>query len=333
MALTRRQIVKAVRYNRRNASRLGWLDRYARILWLLGLARAEPDAQQFAQALAAWQGNEGLEPDGMLGPTTWGVMEPRAQGSGGTGRAPTWLQPAGPPTRPNTQRVVTTPPPPAAAGGEPRWIQIARAQRQRWDEEIAGWNDASRARNAEAHLDWDEAYFVASPRWGRGVHAIGHEKPSGRRSNIDWCAAFVNYCLHTAGVSHTGSAGAASFRSNSRWTFEMLEEPRVGCVLVVGNNDTPAHVGFLVGWEQLRSSPRGNVRDGRGIRLLGGNQRGERITVKIERRDLLAPSRSQGGVRTPYLWPQVGIPNCNITLPTEQGHHCHHIHTARDIDD
>lgn len=321
MRLTRRKAIQAVRYNRARAEAVGWVGRYSQILWVLGMDRVTPSAEGFAQSLADWQARQrGLVVDGKLGPDTWRRLEPETRFSLGSSRRPEWLRPREPRQRPNTQRVRQTAPPREGVG--PEWIQIALAQRRRWNEEIDSWGSDRDPGDAETYLDWDEQYFAAAPMWGGSVHAPGETPRAGR--NMHWCAAFVNYCLHTAGYSHTGSAGAGSFAARNRWTFRALEEPRQGCVIVVGNGG-PAHVAFLYSWEGLPSSPGGHVvTDGMRVNLLGGNQ-GDRISISRDRRRLIA-ARDRNGVTSPYFWPEVGAPNCNIDLPTERAHHCHHIH-------
>ncbi len=85
---------------------------------------------------------------------------------------------------------------------------------------------------------------------------------------LDWCAAFINYCLETAGYSGTGHPGARSFFWNKHQHFIKLEEPVYGCVAVFRNRnfDEPewetglGHVGFVTSWTDTT------------LTLLGGNQ-------------------------------------------------------------
>lgn len=318
MRLTPQQTANAVHYNTRNARKVGWADRYAQIASIFGLDRMTPSPEGFAQAVADWQAaNPPLKPDGKLGPKTWTQLEPHTRFSTAPVPLPGWLQQ---PSVPISPRIAPAP----RAGTGPAWMQIAEAERQRWNTEIASWTDQGRARNAERFLDWDEAYFAAAPMWGGRVHEIGDTPREGR--NLHWCAAFVNYCLHRAGYSHTGSAGAGSFVQSGSWAFQALEEPREGCVIVVGNA-SPAHVAFLQSFRGLPRNPGGDVQNTESvtIRLLGGNQ-SDRITISNDRRNLLS-ARGRNGVVSPYLWPEVGAPNCNISLPTEQAHYCRYIHS------
>lgn len=317
MRLTPQKAAKAARYNTRKAQSIGWDQRYAQLVSIFELDRMTPTPEGFAQAVADWQANNPpLTVDGMLGPGTWARLEPHTLFSTAPVPLPAWLQaPA-----PAPPRQVPAP----RIGSGPLWMQVAEAQRQRWNAEIADWADQSRRSDAEQYLDWDEQYFAASPMWGGVVHDPGETPRAGR--NMHWCAAFVNYCLHRAGYSHTGSAGAGSFIQSHSWHFEALREPRQGCVVVVGRS-SPAHVAFLYDFSGLPSDPGGNVRNTSSvtIRLLGGNQ-DDRITISNDRRNLLA-ARGRNGVRSPYLWPEVGPARCNIELPTERQHYCRHIHS------
>ena len=327
MSLTDREARQAVRYNRRSAARVGWRNAYPRIACLFGLDRQSVTQVLFAYAVYDWQKAQvpGLTADGKLGPSTWGKLRRELDQkvrSTPNIPIPAWLGGLGG----GGQTIA-----PAPAGGPgPRWFQIARAQAQRWATEIDGWGSDRNAADPETELNWDEAYFAASPRWGDRTHDLD-ELPNVQ--NRDWCAAFVNYCLHRAGYSHTGSAGAHSFLWRWAWHFEALREPRQGCVIVVGDASTGmgAHVAFLDSWRNVPSNPGGHVQNTHDLtfHLLGGNQ-GGRVNSRPERvranRDMLA-ARGSNGVTSPYLWPLQGPPRCNIgtVIPTERPHHCHYV--------
>jgi hypothetical protein len=73
----------AMRLNRRYRESLGWNQFYAQINDLLlpfsGQQNVSLGEEAFAQALAAWQQQQGFsnkDSDGVLGPQTWGVMQP-----------------------------------------------------------------------------------------------------------------------------------------------------------------------------------------------------------------------------------------------------------------
>lgn len=85
---------------------------------------------------------------------------------------------------------------------------------------------------------------------------------------VDWCAAFVNYCLITSGHMGTDHPGARSFFWNKKNQFHVLSGPQPGAIAVrryapftdpkwtTGNG----HVGFVVSWTSTT------------VTLLGGNQ-------------------------------------------------------------
>lgn len=328
MSLTDREARDAARYNRRSAASVGWKAQYPRIAVLLGLDRMSVDAATFARAIHDWQASQKppLTKDGKIGPNTWSrlrtVLDQEVRMTVNV-PLPAWLSDGG--SASSSSPTIIAPAP--ATGGGPRWFQIARAEELRWRQEINRWTADKNRRNAEAELEWDEAYFAASPYWGARTHEPG-EVPSVK--NMDWCAAFANYCLHRAGFSHTGSAGANSFLKSRLWQFNALTEPAQGCVIVVGNPDTGkgAHVAFLDSWSNLPSSPNGHVehKSDRIFHLLGGNQNQKVCSQrdgKSRNRSMLA-AKGQNGVTSPYLWPLQGGPTCNIgsVIATERPHHC-----------
>lgn len=76
-------LANAVRLNNFYADNLGWRSRYDDINTLLlpysGLVGVSLNEEEFAYALAAWQQAQGFsnrDSDGILGPTTWRVMQP-----------------------------------------------------------------------------------------------------------------------------------------------------------------------------------------------------------------------------------------------------------------
>jgi uncharacterized protein (TIGR02594 family) len=316
MRLSPEDARKAARYNLRNASRVGWPARWTQIASILEIGPVSITAEEFAQRLADWQAaNRPLTGDGMLGNRTWDRMEPLTRFSTAARPRPGWL-PGDAPAQPRA--------PTLGPAGDAPWMQIAEAQMQRWDAEIAGLPPERRA-VAERHLDWDEEYFAAAPYWGGRVHNVG-DRPSTDRSP-HWCAAFVNYCLHRTGYSHTGSAGAGSFVARGRWRFQALTSPRRGCIAVVGGG-SPAHVAFLWEFRGLPDDPRGDVENDRSVvvKLLGGNQ-SQRVKISNEGRNLLAATDSRG-VRSPYLWPEIGEATCNVDVPTARPHFCYHVHAS-----
>ncbi len=312
MSLTPRQVVQAIRYNAASAERVGWLPHYRQVAGALGIGAERPTPKAFCVAVGAWQdSNRPLSVDGKIGPNTWAQMRRRAATGAGSAIAPDWLGAA-----------TAAADPVARTGVGPAWLQVAQGERLRWDRETR--------RAAEVHMSRDEEYFQASPYFGGRVKDRGVVPPNAGRH--DWCAAFANWCLHSAGYSHTGSAGAHSFIVPRLWAFTALPEPRQGCVVVVGTEDSTrgAHVGFLWSFRNLPSNPNGHVsiqgRAGRRLELLGGNQ-GQRVSVKNERRRMLA-CRDRQGVTSPYLWPERGAANCNHLPASDQGHFCGRIHAT-----
>lgn len=143
----------------------------------------------------------------------------------------------------------------APVGGltlEPRWLQLAYEEMRRGVREVAG--PAANPRIVEYHSS-------------TSLKATSDE--------VAWCAAFVGWCLETAGVRASGSAAARSYLT---WGAGLSPaHPPVGAVMVLarGNGgqpgadvtDAPGHVGFFFGWGE----------PGR-ILLLGGNQ-GDQVSI------------------------------------------------------
>lgn len=313
----------AVSYNNKSMKQIGWSKQFTKVATLLAI-RGTATRQSFAQSLASWQGGQKppLKPDGKLGKTTWRQMKPMLVRVAAVGSLPAWVNQ--PPARP-PQSVIA--PQIGLVGGfaGASWMGVARHEMVGWNLERGGMT-ALQQQKTEEFTDTDESYFAASPRWGNVTHDLG--VGPGRR-NRDWCAAFVNYCLHRAGFSHTGSAGAASFAKRSSWSFNSLEEPRVGCVIVLGERPG-SHVGFLADVTSLPTNPRGDVEvrelPRAGVLLLGGNQT-QRVCENRFRRSLLS-ARGRNGVVSPYFWPLQGGANCNISFTTARAHGCNYTHNG-----
>lgn len=85
---------------------------------------------------------------------------------------------------------------------------------------------------------------------------------------VDWCAAFVNYCLERAGYRGSNHPGARSFFWDEHDRFLPVTAPRRGCIAVFRKPPFadpawptgPGHVGFVVDWTNDK------------LELLGGNQ-------------------------------------------------------------
>ena len=84
-----------------------------------------------------------------------------------------------------------------------------------------------------------------------------------KSDEVDWCSAFVNWCMLKAGIDGTNSAAAKSWLNWGKG----LSRPERGCIVVF---DVPppaeawkGHVAFYVGE---------STTDAAFIRVLGGNQ-------------------------------------------------------------
>lgn len=83
---------------------------------------------------------------------------------------------------------------------------------------------------------------------------------------VPWCAAFVGWCLMSAGVKSTLSAVARSYLSLGK----VLKDPEIGCIVILrrGSSKWQGHVGFYMG-----SLGQGT------IEVLGGNQ-GDKVSIQ-----------------------------------------------------
>ena len=146
----------------------------------------------------------------------------------------------------------------SAAGAAQDWMDIAKREAALPEHERSQWNDPGenpRILN----------YFKVGCSWF---------DPAGG-DEVDWCAAFINYCLVTAGYIGTNHPGARSFFWNKKNQFVKLVQPRYGAVAV--RRYAPfadpkwetgeGHVGFV-----YTSTPTS-------VTLLGGNQT---RTVKLQ---------------------------------------------------
>lgn len=64
-------VAKAVRNNQIYMKSLGWQKYYQQLAQLLGFHNMTPNLETFSEAMASWQSQRGLTPDGIVGPTTW----------------------------------------------------------------------------------------------------------------------------------------------------------------------------------------------------------------------------------------------------------------------
>lgn len=322
MSLSTSQVESAVRYNTSAARKIGWAGEFGRVAATLGPGVSMMSAPEFAKSLADWQVKEdGLTEDGKLGPGSWKRMKKLHKSAAAAVTLPEWLKPKG----------LSSVEPLVVGGTGPTWMHVAQSEKRMWDSEIAKMTK-EQAKIAEFHMSRDEEYFLSSPYFGGEVQPRGSTPKNKLRRH--WCAAFANHCLHRAGFSHTGSAGANSFAKSSLWHFDGCEEPERGCVIVFSNNTIGGHVAFL---DDINGTPDKLKFDGskrvsiskHKIKVLGGNQRGERITSSVMTSySYMLTAVGRNGVRSPYMKPRRGPANCNLDPSTAHPHHCGKTHSA-----
>lgn len=136
------------------------------------------------------------------------------------------------------------------------------------------------------------------PLWLRVAFSeVGQEEIIGRKHNkriveyhsqttlkattdeVYWCASFVCWVLHTAGLTSTRSAAARSFLN---WG-DKINTPKRGCVVIFKRPPSPTsgHVGFYLSEDQ------------KDIYVLGGNQDNKVNVKKYSKNNLLG-----------YRWPK-----------------------------
>ena len=320
MSLTKSKLQSAVGYNPSAAHKYGWAGQFGRVAAVLGKEVSAMTPQKFATTLAAWQAKEkGLTEDGKLGPGSWQRMKKLHKAAAAAAPLPEWLKPKG----------LSKIEPLLVGGAGPAWMNVARAEQKMWDTSISSMS-AEDAKIAEFHMTRDEEYFLCSPYFGGSTQPRGSMPKNSLRRH--WCAAFANHCLHRAGYSHTGSAGANSFAKSSLWHFDGCEEPEIGCVVVFSNGTIGGHVAFL---DDLKGTPDKLKLDGKRriniskhrIKVLGGNQKGQRINSRVMTSyTYLLTAVGRNGVRSPYLKPRRGPATCNLDPSTAHPHHCGKTH-------
>lgn len=319
MSLSNSEIQSAVKYNLAASRRIGWAEQFGRVAAALGPTTATLTAEQFATTLSGWQADQrGLSDDGKLGPGSWKRIKKLHSATAVGSALPEWLKPKDA----STIEVLTV------GGTGPTWMHVAAAELRYWDTEI-GKMSTDEAAIPELAMSRDEAYFLSSPYFGAETQPRGTKPKNSKRRH--WCAAFVNHCLHRAGYSHTGSAGAHSFNGRHRWYFDGCEEPERGCVIVVSNGTTGSHVAFLDSADgtpdTLKMDKSRRVKISRhAVKLFGGNQRGERINSRVTNYNYMLTQVGRNGVRSPYMKPRRGPSNCNLDPVTAFPHHCGKTH-------
>ena len=139
----------------------------------------------------------------------------------------------------------------SAASASNGWMAIARREAALPAQERSEWSDPGE--NPRILL-----YFEVAAPW---FDPVGGDE-------VDWCAAFVNYCLVTGGQMGTNHPGARSFFWNKNNQFKLLSAPAFGAIGVrryapfddASWSAGSGHVGFVTGWTP------------NSVTLLGGNQ-------------------------------------------------------------
>lgn len=75
-------VARAVVRNRVHAERLGWASSRAEIVQVVGIGETAPTEEAFAEAVAAWQLEQGLDVDGIVGNDTWSRIQDLISGDG-----------------------------------------------------------------------------------------------------------------------------------------------------------------------------------------------------------------------------------------------------------
>ncbi|MBG6147138.1 hypothetical protein IWQ51_005293 [Labrenzia sp. EL_142] len=312
--LTPRQAKKAGQYNAKRARRIGWSHYWSGVCRVLGISNGLLTREDFSQYVAVFQISKRISGDGMLGQDTWRRMRAEVRIVLKTLPQPDWL-PRSAPGRSPVKAISVE-----ALNLKAPWMAIAL------NEQETNWVNDDGSAISEGDTRVDEGYFEACPYMGGNPWEL-KLKHTRKINNHHWCAAFVNYCLHTAGYSHSGSAGAFSFLQKRRWRFKALSEPTRGCVIVMRHNKKNwDHVAFLDEVGDLPSSPEGNVnsRKHKNFKLLGGNQGGDSVNSKTFGNWTLYAGKDGFGNKSPYLYPLKGEgdENCNVELPTAGPHFC-----------
>jgi uncharacterized protein (TIGR02594 family) len=145
------------------------------------------------------------------------------------------------------------PPVSSAAPAAQDWMNIAWAEASRPSKDRSEWAGSATNPRIMEYFKVGSSWFLAQAKAG------GDE--------VDWCAAFVNFCLETAGYTGTRHPGARSFYWQNKH-FIRLQDAQPGCIAVFRDRpfDDPkwdtgsGHVGFVIGATATT------------VTLLGGNQ-------------------------------------------------------------
>ncbi|MDR5746778.1 CHAP domain-containing protein [Caballeronia sp. LZ029] len=99
---------------------------------------------------------------------------------------------------------------------------------------------------------------------------------------IDWCAAFMNYCLIRGGYQHTNDAMSGSFRSLGKPV--PVNDAKPGDIIVFrkpGRDGDVGHGHVAIFLEQVSG----------GFRVLGGNQKAGKSYSSVNETTIIAPSK------------------------------------------
>lgn len=273
----------AVAHNDRYAASLGWgvyADRISQ--QVLGFTNMSPTREAFAEAMAAWQARNGLTPDGIVGPATWGALR-RVLGI-----------------------TVTAAPPPASPGGAPTGLSPS-AGRQSELITIApeGWpQPASWLRSTGPNANCtplqhaivlralcDDGIQETPVGSNRGERIDHYSRRAGLQPGGAWCAIWLG--------SVYGDCGALVPRwypLTDYWLPHVVQQPCIGAAVLYGKR-TPSqysnwadanHIGIVAMLEPQMLTIEGNR----------GGKNGQAVALgPMSRRDVLGyvhPRRADG---------------------------------------
>jgi uncharacterized protein (TIGR02594 family) len=169
----------------------------------------------------------------------------------------------------------------------PRWLEIAREELADGVTEIPGAKHNPRIMQyiytcpnifENPTYTWAKRHPKAPRRSDQEIY-VEREGEEG----VDWCSAFVNWCVRQAGLAGTNHALASSWLKNG----QRLDGPRLGAVVVIRRDKRAGHVAFL-------------DKEGDEWKLLGGNQKptngiGDSIAVSLR------PFNPKTAMA--YIWP------------------------------
>lgn len=137
---------------------------------------------------------------------------------------------------------------------EPKWLTIARGEIGQ--AEIAGDQD--------------------NPRIVEYLKCVSIPPSITLHDEISWCAAFVCWCLQSAGIQSTHSAAARAYLN---WGKE-LKSPKLGCIAVLkrGTSAWQGHAAFHLSEDLIRGR----------VTLLGGNQKNQVCIESFPQSDVLS---------------------------------------------